>query len=86
VALQLLSPAAAAAAELAARYGGEEFAMILPDTDLGGALKIAEAAREAVAETCSRELTHSILCQHQRWHRGASAQPRQQRPAIDHGR
>jgi PleD family two-component response regulator len=46
VALQLLSPAAAAAAELAARYGGEEFAMILSDTDLGGALQIAEAVRQ----------------------------------------
>jgi diguanylate cyclase (GGDEF)-like protein len=35
---------------MTARYGGEEFAMILPDTDLAGALRIAEAARAAVAE------------------------------------
>jgi diguanylate cyclase (GGDEF)-like protein len=39
-------------ADLAARYGGEEFAMVLPDTDLAGATKIAEAAREAVSQLC----------------------------------
>jgi diguanylate cyclase (GGDEF)-like protein len=37
-------------ADMAARYGGEEFALILPDTELGGALQVAEAAREAVAQ------------------------------------
>jgi diguanylate cyclase (GGDEF)-like protein len=36
-------------ADMAARYGGEEFAMILPETELGAALQIAEAAKEAVA-------------------------------------
>ena len=34
---------------MVARYGGEEFALILPDTDLGGATQIAEQARAAVA-------------------------------------
>lgn len=36
-------------ADLVARYGGEEFAVILPDTDLRGAIQIAETMREAVA-------------------------------------
>lgn len=35
-------------ADMAARYGGEEFALILPDTDLNGAIQIAEATRKAV--------------------------------------
>ena len=35
-------------ADMAARHGGEEFAMILPDTELGSASRIGEAARNAV--------------------------------------
>lgn len=34
--------------DLASRYGGEEFAVLLPDTDLAGALEVAESIRAAV--------------------------------------
>lgn len=35
-------------ADLVARYGGEEFAIILPETDSSGALRLAESMRQAV--------------------------------------
>lgn len=35
--------------DVVARYGGEEFAMILPETDLEGALAVAQNIRERVA-------------------------------------
>ncbi len=34
--------------DFVARYGGEEFAVVLPDTSAAGAVRIAEAIREAV--------------------------------------
>ncbi len=33
------------------RYGGEEFAVILPNTDLGAAIPVAERLRRSIAET-----------------------------------
>ena len=44
-----LSAAIERPADLLARYGGEEFAAILPDTDAGGARKVAERMRAAVS-------------------------------------
>ncbi len=36
-------------ADIAARFGGEEFTVLLPDTDLAGALLVAENIRAAIA-------------------------------------
>ena len=33
---------------MAARYGGEEFVLVLPETDKGGACKLAEQLRQEV--------------------------------------
>lgn len=36
--------------DVVARYGGEEFAIIMPNTDLYGALKVARSARAAIEQ------------------------------------
>ncbi len=41
-------------ADFIARYGGEEFAVVLPQTDAGGAQQIAEAVRAEILELCLR--------------------------------
>ena len=42
-------------ADLAARYGGEEFVLVLPNTDLEGAMAIANIIREGLMRL---EITH----------------------------
>ena len=37
--------------DFAARYGGEEFVVILPETDLDGAVQVAERVRQEIQET-----------------------------------
>jgi diguanylate cyclase (GGDEF)-like protein/PAS domain S-box-containing protein len=65
---EVLKATVARASDLAARYGGEEFAVILPDTDLDGAVRLAEKLRIAIAReaiphagsSISDQLTFSI--------------------------
>jgi two-component system, cell cycle response regulator len=40
--------------DVAARYGGEEFALVMPETDLAGALEAAERIRARVGEATFR--------------------------------
>jgi diguanylate cyclase (GGDEF)-like protein len=40
--------------DVAARYGGEEFAVVMPETDLAGALRTAERIREKVGQAVFR--------------------------------
>jgi diguanylate cyclase (GGDEF)-like protein len=42
--------------DLAARYGGEEFVMLLPETDLGGAMQVGERVR---ADVEALDIPHS---------------------------
>jgi diguanylate cyclase (GGDEF)-like protein len=45
---KVLDRAAKRSIDLAARYGGEEFAIILPNTDLQGATRVAKDIQDAL--------------------------------------
>lgn len=47
---KVLASSISRSVDLAARYGGEEFACILPDTNIYGAVKIAEKIRQGIQE------------------------------------
>lgn len=49
---QIVSSCISRASDYAARHGGEEFAVVLCETDLGGAIKIAEDIRQKVEKAC----------------------------------
>jgi diguanylate cyclase (GGDEF)-like protein len=46
--------------DLVARYGGEEFGVILPETDLGGAIILAESMRRAVEALAIPHMNSSV--------------------------
>jgi len=60
-------------ADLVARYGGEEFALVLPETELSGAVQVAETARKAV-EHLKITHEHSNAASHVSISAGVAAQ------------
>ena len=75
----VLSDCVSRTIDLAARYGGEEFACILPDTDMHGAVVIAEKIRRGIqalaiphkASSAAEHVTASLgvvtsVCSHER--------------------
>ena len=46
--------------DLAARFGGDEFCVLLPETELDGALVVAERMRATVEEACASDLRVTI--------------------------
>ncbi len=46
--------------DIAARYGGEEFAIIMPETDINGAVILAERIRKAVEQHVIEAADHKI--------------------------
>lgn len=61
--------------DVIARWGGEEFVILLPDSELSSALKLAETLRVKVAETNFDPVTKPITCSIGvvRWNEGEDA-------------
>ena len=48
--------------DMVGRYGGEEFGILLPETNLSGALTLAERLRQRVEAMCVEHNGHSLRC------------------------
>ena len=57
---KVLSRAARRPADMAARYGGEEFTVVLPETDLQGAVVIAEEIRSGIEAVRMEHASSSV--------------------------
>lgn len=61
--------------DVIARWGGEEFVILLPDSELSSALKLAETLRIKVAETDFEPVTKQVTCSIgvARWNEGENS-------------
>lgn len=55
--------------DLVARYGGEEFLLILPDTALSEAHRVAERARKSVEEKSGATISIGVAAYHPKMHK-----------------
>jgi diguanylate cyclase (GGDEF)-like protein len=61
--------------DFVARYGGEEFVILLPETDLGGALQLCERLRQKIADLAIAHLTSRVAQQIVSLSMGVAAAP-----------
>ena len=57
---QILNSCMQRTSDLAARYGGEEFVVLLPESDLDGALKVAQACHAAILDAKMPHVTSNV--------------------------
>jgi diguanylate cyclase (GGDEF)-like protein len=57
---QILNSCMQRTSDLAARYGGEEFVVLLPESDLDGALKVAQACHAAILDAKIPHVTSNV--------------------------